>query len=159
MLYAKADERVAGYLGRALSLELSAVQLYSTQAQLVAAWGLNDAAKRFKEEVREELVHAEKIIGRMLALGLAPSASQLRPVRLGQCLSELLTYNRQFESELIRLYSDAERYCARQADVDNRMFFGSLLEEERAHEAEFASWLSELDKSTSTDATSERATF
>ncbi len=159
MLYAKADERVAGYLGRALSLELSAVQLYSTQAQLVATWGLKAAAERFKEETREELDHAERIIGRMLALGLAPSASQLRPVRLGQCLSELLTYNRQFESELIRLYSNAERYCARQGDIDNRMFFGSLLEEERAHEAEFAAWLAELDASAFPSTTTGRATF
>jgi bacterioferritin (cytochrome b1) len=35
--------RVLGYLGRALSLELSAVQQYMTQASLVELWGLAEA--------------------------------------------------------------------------------------------------------------------
>ncbi len=46
MFHINADERVLGYLGRALSLELSAVQLYSTQAMLVATWGLADVAEK-----------------------------------------------------------------------------------------------------------------
>ena len=50
MVYSSADPRVLGYLGRALSLELSAVQLYSTQAQLVASWGLAEPAARLREE-------------------------------------------------------------------------------------------------------------
>ena len=33
-----ADQRVLGYLGRALSLELSAVQLYTAQARLAESW-------------------------------------------------------------------------------------------------------------------------
>ena len=45
------DERVLGYLGRALSLELSAVQLYSTQSMLVATWGLTDVADKFENEL------------------------------------------------------------------------------------------------------------
>ncbi|MEJ2509050.1 MAG: bacterioferritin, partial [Gammaproteobacteria bacterium] len=44
MMHRSPDQRVLGYLGRALSLELSAVQQYSTQARLVAAWGLNEPA-------------------------------------------------------------------------------------------------------------------
>ena len=47
-----ADQRVLGYLGRALSLELSAVQLYSTQAMLVASWGLADVAEKFRADRR-----------------------------------------------------------------------------------------------------------
>ena len=84
-----ADQTVLGYLGRALSLELSAVQLYSTQAQLVDKWGLTEVAEKFRAESIEEMGHAERIIGRMLALGVAPNASQLRPVALGQSLQHV----------------------------------------------------------------------
>mgnify|MGYP000101987846 CR=1 FL=1 len=42
----RSDQRILGYLGRALSLELSAVQMYSAQAQLVATWGLDEPARR-----------------------------------------------------------------------------------------------------------------
>ena len=37
--------RVLGYLGRALSLELSAVQQYMTHASLVGLWGDQQAAQ------------------------------------------------------------------------------------------------------------------
>lgn len=145
MQYAKADQRVLGYLGRALSLELSAVQLYSTQAKLVAAWGLPEAAKRFSTEASEEMAHADRIIGRMLALSVAPNASQLRPPKLGSSLQELLLHNHAFENELIRLYTEATQHCARNGDHDNRLFFEELLAEEQGHASELARWLQEIE--------------
>jgi len=144
MFHINTDERVLGYLGRALSFELSAVQLYSTQSMLVSSWGLPDVAEKFREESREEMGHAERIISRMLALGVAPNASQLRPVKLGQNLQELLQHNYVFENELIVLYDNATNYCASIADYDNRLFFEALLNEEKAHAADFSLWLQEL---------------
>lgn len=146
MLPANADQRVLGYLGRALSLELSAVQLYSTQARLVEAWGLAEVAGRLSAEANEEMAHAERIIGRMLAVGVAPNASQLRPVRLGQNLQELLQHNHGFEKELIGLYQAATRHCAHIGDHDNRLFFESLLNEEQAHAEGLLQWLQELEQ-------------
>lgn len=144
MLHARADQRVLGYLGRALSLEMSAVQLYSTQARLVAAWGLAEPAERLRDEAREEMDHVERIIARLLSLGAAPNASQLRPVRLGDSLLSLLQHDHEFEQELVRLYDDATRHCARVGDHDNRLFFETLLDEERGHGRELAQWLEQL---------------
>lgn len=144
MVNASADQRVLGYLGRALSLELSAVQLYSTQARLTATWGLTEAADRLSREAREEMGHVERIIARMLALGAAPNASQLRPVRLGASLETLLQEDQAFEQELVRLYTEAASHCARQGDHDSRLFFVTLLEEEREHARELATWIEEL---------------
>ena len=146
MFHINADEQVLGYLGRALSLELSAVQLYSTQSMLVASWGLTDVADQLLAESREEMGHAERIISRMLALGVAPNASQLRPVWLGQSLQELLEHDYAFENELISLYDDAAQHCVRVADHDNRLFFEALLDEEKAHSADLSKWLQELKK-------------
>jgi len=138
------DERVLGYLGRALSLEFSAVQLYSTQAMLVSSWGLTEVADKFRAESREEMGHAERIISRMLALGVAPNASQLRPVKLGRNLQELLQHDYAFENELISLYDDATRYCVSIADSDNRLFFEALLNEEKEHAVDLSQWMQEL---------------
>ena len=158
MLHASADQRVLGYLGRALSLELSAVQLYSTQARLVATWGLAEVSKRFSNEASEEMAHADRIIGRMLALGVAPNASQLRPPKLGRSLEELLQHNYAFENELIRLYTEATQHCARNGDHDNRLFFEELLGEEQGHASELAKWLEEL-KQPGVAVKTTRATF
>lgn len=148
MLAAQTDQRVLGYLGRALSLEFSAVQMYSTQARLVATWGLDDAAQRLRHEAQEEMQHVERIIARLLALGMAPNASMLRPVRLGRDLESLLRINRAFEDELVTLYSDATRLCARLGLHDDRSFFAQLLEEERSHGRELTAWIAELERTT-----------
>ena len=144
MLTARVDQGVLGYLGRALSLEFSAVQLYSTQARLVAYWGLASAAERLRHEAEEELQHTDRIIERMLALGVAPNASQLRPVKLGESLVEMLRINQEFEQELINLYHAASSYSARMGDHDSRLFFNALLEEERTHHKELLAWQAEL---------------
>lgn len=133
-----------GYLGRALSLELSAVQQYSTQARLVAAWGLNQAAASLNKEAVEELEHANRIIDRMLALGVAPNGSQLRPVKLGDDLSVLLQHNQQLEADIIKLYHSATLHCARAGDHGSRVFFEELLREEQQHHAELEAWLNRL---------------
>jgi bacterioferritin len=139
------DQKVLGYLGRALSLELSAVQMYATQARLVGNWGLEQAADRFRHEAHEEMQHVEKIIARMLAKGVAPNASQLRPVKLGGDLVQLLQVNQRFEMDLVGLYRDAVAHCNRESNCDDRMFFQSLLEDEQRHAAEMADWIASLE--------------
>ncbi len=159
MLYANADQRVLGYLGRALSLEFSAVQLYSTQARLVATWGLDGPAERLRKESVEEMEHVERIIARMLSLGVAPNASQLRPVRLGGSLVELLQHDLAFENELVTLYGDATRHCARIGDHDGRLFFETLLKEEHGHGRELSQWIEALQQPAGTVTTARGATF
>lgn len=155
MQFASASQRILGYLGRALSLELSAVQLYSTQARLVASWGLAEEAKTFSKEAVEEMGHADRIIARMLALGVAPGASQLRPVRLGSNLLDLLQIDYAFENDLIGLYSDAVGLCARNGDHDNRVFFEGLLAEEQDHARHLQKWMAELQAGATTTANGE----
>ncbi len=158
MWQGSADQRVLGYLGRALSLELTAVQQYSTQARLAAAWGLTDAAGRLRAEADDEMGHVDRIVARMLALGCAPGASQLRPVRLGKSLVELLQADQSMETDIQQLYAEAVTHCTRIADHDNRVFFQAILDEERSHGEELARWIDELTSPTGASAP-QRATF
>jgi len=139
-----AHPRVLGYLGRALSLELSAVQQYMTQASLVELWGDGDAADRFRQETVEELHHAERIVKRMLALGVAPAASQLLPVTHAADLVELLRRNAVLENNLIAHYAEAMRFCLQIGDGDQHAFFQALWQEEQHHGQELATWLAHL---------------
>lgn len=139
-----AHPRVLGYLGRALSLELSAVQQYMTQASLLELWGDAGAAKRFREETVEELRHAEKLVQRMLRLGVAPAASQLRPVAHAPDLLGLLRHNSVLEADLINHYAEAVRFCVQIGDGENEAFFRELWREEQSHGEELATWLGQL---------------
>jgi len=139
-----AHPRVLGYLGRALSLELTAVQQYMTHASLAEAWGDQDSADRFRRETVEEMRHAEIIIQRMLSLGVAPAASQLLPVGLGSDLIALLHRNAELEQVLVGHYADAVRFCGLIADGDHRGFFEELWRDESHHADDLAHWLASL---------------
>ena len=145
MLYASADQKVLGFLGRALSLEMTAVQQYATQAKLVSVWGLTEEASKLQKESLEEMGHVERVIARMLALQVAPNASMLRPVKLGSNLRELLFDDAILERDLVELYSQATRHCAQNGDHDNRKFFEDLLKEEQAHDVDLVQWIKILE--------------
>lgn len=134
------DPTVLGYLGRALSLELSAVQQYLALAKLLDLRGMSKAGEKFRHEAQEEMEHAERIIGRMLALGAAPNASHLRPCRLDGALPQLLKHAADLEQEIIGFYAQAVRYCSQSQDHENRLFFETLLAEEQHHGAEIDAW-------------------
>ncbi|MCP9942470.1 bacterioferritin [Cyanobium sp. ATX 6E8] len=149
--------RVLGYLGRALSLEFSAVQQYMTHASLAELWGLEEAATRFRRETVEEMQHAERIVQRMLALGVAPAASQLRPVGHAPDLVGLLRLNLSLEADLINLYAEAVRFCVLVGDGDSQAFFQDLWTDEQHHGDELGDWLRSLGPNH--DPSMERATF
>lgn len=130
------DPTVLGYLGRALSLEMSAVQQYLALARLLEVRGMAKMGEKFRHEAREEMEHAERIIGRMLALGVGPSASQLRPASLEGTLDQLIQHVSQMELEIVGFYAQAVSYCERAQDHENRMFFAALLQEEQQHAGE-----------------------
>lgn len=136
--------RVLGYLGRALSLELSAVQQYMTHASLAELWGDREAAQRFRQETVEEMQHAERLVQQMLSLGVAPAASQLRPVSHAPDLLGLLRLNGVLETDLIDHYGQAVRFCVLIGDSLNGNFFRALWEEEQRHGEELSTWIQSI---------------
>lgn len=141
--------RVLADLGRALSLELSAVQQYLTQAVLAEQWGDSVAADRFRRETVEEMQHAERIVKRMIQLGVAPGASQLQPARHADTLVGLLRLNRELEWQLVTHYAEAMALCQRLGDGENEAFFHDLWREERQHGEELDAWLISLESAPS----------
>ncbi len=134
------DPVIFGYLGRALSFEFSAVQQYLSLARMLSLRGMPQVGDKFRLEAQEEMEHAERIIGRMLAVGVAPSASSLRPARLDGSLSELIQHTFNLETEIVNFYAQAVQYCQREQDHENRIFFEALLKEEQQHATGIHQW-------------------
>ena len=134
------DPQVLGFLGRALSMEMTAVQQYLCLSRFSHLQGFEAISEKFKHEAQEEMSHSERIIGRMLVLGVAPNATQLRPVRLGESLPALIAAAQALEMEIVSFYQTAVDYCSRIGDFDNRLFFEQLLQEEQAHASTLDEW-------------------
>ena len=88
--------------------------------------------------------HAERIVQRMLALGVAPAASQLQPATHAADLVGLLELNAELEQQLVDHYSEASRFCTLINDRSNGDFFRALLEDEQHHSRDLEAWLTEL---------------
>ena len=102
--------------------------------------------------------HAERIIQRMLVLGVVPAASQLSPVSQAPDLVGLLRLNLNLEAALINHYAEALRFCMLVGDSDNQAFFEALWSDEQHHGEDLRAWLASLGASASA-ASMERATF
>ncbi|MHB8391871.1 MAG: ferritin-like domain-containing protein [Acidobacteriaceae bacterium] len=140
------DPRLRGYLTRALGHELAAVQQYLMQAKLAGLWEMADMSARLREDVNEELVHAERLVERMLVLGIPFNGTQLPPARTGRNVEEMLQIDRMLELEAIRLYEEAVRYCARIRDSETQALFSDLLQEELGHLGDLDRMLMEIEK-------------
>lgn len=126
---------------------MAAVQQYLLQAKLTSLWGLPAQSAHFRNDVNEELVHAERLMERMLVLGIPCNGTHLPPTRPGRTVEEMLRIDQELEIEAIRLYEEAAAYCARRQDGETLQLMRSILEDEWAHLRELEQQLSALPKS------------
>lgn len=134
-----ADPRTLGWLSRALTHEMTAVQQYLAQSVLARLWGDTALASQLRHEAVEELQHAERLMERLILLGVSPSAGNLPPSRLGRGASELLAADRVLEVDAVRLYEQALAHARRMRDADSVTLLESILAEEIAHVREIDS--------------------
>ncbi|MEO6147601.1 MAG: ferritin-like domain-containing protein [Sulfuriferula sp.] len=127
------DPRTLGWLSRALTHEMSAVQQYLAQSVLVRLWGDDALADELRAEAVEELKHAERLMERLIVLGLAPSAGNLAPARLGRSTEALLAADRVIEVDAVRIYQEALAHVERMRDADSASLLSSILGEEMMH--------------------------
>jgi bacterioferritin len=127
------DPRTLGWLNRALTHEMSAVQQYMTQRVLARLWGDDALAERLGADALEELDHAEHLMQALIEQGITPSAGVLTPPRLGPDAETLLIANRQIEADAVQLYREAAAHARRVKDRALEALFTALLEAEMRH--------------------------
>lgn len=127
------DPRTLGWLSRALTHEMSAVQQYLAQSVLARLWGEHELSAHLRREAVEELQHAERLMERLIQVGVAPSAGNLPPSRLGRDVDALLAADRVLEVDAVRLYDEALAHARRMRDNESAVLLESILAEEIAH--------------------------
>ena len=139
----RVDPRTLGWLSRALTHEMSAVQQYLAQSVLARLWGDEALAAHLRREAVEEMEHAERLMERLILLGMAPSAGNLPPARLGRGIEDLLAADRQLEVDAVRLYQEALAHVQRMRDPESAALLEGILGEELAHVRELDEMMTE----------------
>ncbi len=137
------NSKVLGYLGRALSLELSAGQHYLAQASLAKYRQESYYAENFINLANEEFQHANLIIDRIVAHGALPAGSVLSPAGPANNIVEAIRGCEERELILIQLYTEATQYCASFNAQQDLLLFEKLLDEERKQLLKVQRWLDE----------------
>ena len=129
----KGNPQVLAYLQEVLKAELTAINQYFLHAEMLNNWGYQRLYKYTRKESIEEMVHAEKVLERMLYLDGAPNMSELFVLRIGQNVKEQFQNDLALELEALPRLNKAIAVATEVGDNGSRELFEEILVDEEEH--------------------------
>ena len=129
----KGDKTVINHLNNALKGELTAINQYFLHAKMLEDWGVTKLAKHEKAESIEEMIHAEKIIDRILLLEGLPNLQDLGKLYIGQDVKEVIECDMKLEKEGIAGYREGIAAAEKAGDYVSADLLKEILAEEETH--------------------------
>ena len=126
----KGDPEVVEILHEVLTAELTAINQFYIHYKMLENWGYMKLAARAKTESFEEMMHADKVIERILYLGGVPNMQRLFPVRVGENITEQHQVDLALEVEAVDRLNKGIALCMQKADNGSRVLLESILVEE-----------------------------
>ncbi|WP_172292497.1 bacterioferritin [Pseudoruegeria sp. HB172150] len=133
-------------LQQALEMELSAVTQYMLHALTADDWGLDKLASKMREEMQEELGHAESFAERIVFLGGDPQMKPAKVAGRAQSLKDLFAADLEDEKEAISFYTRASRDAMDAGDIGTQRLFENNALDEEGHMSWLELQLSLLDR-------------
>jgi bacterioferritin len=130
----KGDKEVIKCLNNSLKGELTAINQYFLHAKMLEDWGVTKLAKHEREESMEEMVHAEKIIDRILLLEGLPNLQDLGKLHIGQNVKEVIEGDLKLEIEGIKGYREGVKVAEAAGDYVTSDLFKAILADEEGHQ-------------------------
>jgi bacterioferritin len=130
-------EDVIELLNEVLTAELTAINQYFVDAKMLANFGYERLAHRFRDESIDEMKDADRLIERVLYLEGIPNLQRLGAVRVGETAHEKIRLALDLEKDAIARLNRGIDLCVAQGDNGTR----ELLEHILTGEEESADWL------------------
>ena len=129
----RGDAKVIEYLNKALKHELTAVNQYWLHYRILDNWGYKELAKTWREELIEEMRHADALMARILFLEGAPNMQSLDTLRIGSDVKKVLECDLAAEVDARALYIEATQHCLSVKDTGSKLLFEKLTTDEEHH--------------------------
>jgi bacterioferritin len=129
----KGDPKVIAFLNQVLKAELTAINQYFLHAEMCENWGYERLAKLIRKESIEEMVHAEKLIERILYLDGTPNMSDYFKINIGQTVEAQFQNDVQVEYDAVKRLNDGIKLCVAQGDNASRDLAETILTDEEHH--------------------------
>jgi bacterioferritin len=129
----KGDPKLIDVLNELLADELTAINQYIVHAEMCEDWGYGKLHEGFEKRAIDEMIHAEKLIGRILFLGGTPIVSNLKDIHIGAEIAKQVENDRIAETGAIKSYNDAIILAGELRDYATRDILMQILNDEDRH--------------------------
>lgn len=129
----KGDAKVIELLNQVLKAELTAINQYFLHAEMCENWGYERLAKLIRKESIEEMVHAEKLIERILYLDGTPNMSDYFKINIGATVEQQFKNDLDLEYAAVKRLNDGIPVCMASGDNGSRELVEKILSDEEHH--------------------------
>ena len=127
------NKKILEFLNAVLKAELTAINQYFLHAKMCENWGYFRLAEYNRKESIEEMVHAEKLMQRILFLEGTPNMTEIGPINVGKNVKAQLESDLALEMDALPRLNDAIKYAAEIKDNASRQLFEGILVDEEEH--------------------------
>jgi len=127
------NEEVLKCLGASLRAELTAINQYFLHSKMCENWGYQRLAEHDRKESIEEMIHAEKLMQRILFLEGTPNMTDIGPIKIGANVKAQLESDLELEMDALPRLNAAIKKATELGDNASRELFEQILIDEEEH--------------------------
>ncbi len=129
----KGDPKVVAVLADVLKAELTAINQYFLHAEMCHNWRYEKLYQFIRKEAIDEMIHAEKLMERILYLDHTPNMSAYLKINIGKSVPEQFKNDVQLEYEAVERLNKGIHTCDELGDAGSRELLEHILVDEEAH--------------------------
>jgi len=129
----RGHEKILKYLNEVLKTELTAINQYFLHAKMCESWGYERLAEYNRKESISEMVHAEKLMDRILFLEGTPNMTDIGPIKVGANVKAQLESDLAVELDAVPRLNAAIKTATELGDNASRELFEEILIDEEEH--------------------------
>ncbi len=126
-------EKVISVLNKSKALELHAISQYMYQHYILDDLDYGELAANVKLISIDEMRHSEEMAERIKELGGEPVTDPSQPVKKGQGIEDIFSYNMAQEQEAMDVYNKFLKVCQDKADTVSAQLFEKIIAHEQEH--------------------------
>ena len=124
---------VVDALNRILTIEMTAVNQYFLQSEMVRNWGYNLLADRLRDVSMGEMRDIESLVKHILYLEGLPNLQRIDAVKIGENVLEHLELDLASEQDAVDALSEGVALCTEVGDYGTRSRFEEMIRDEEMH--------------------------
>lgn len=129
----RGNDKVHQDLSEALKAELTAINQYFLHGKMCDNWGYFRLGAHYRKESIEEMVHAEKLMDRILFLDGTPNMTDIGKINIGNNVKAQFESDLALEMHAVKHLNDAIKIATEVGDNASRALFEEILGDEEEH--------------------------